>query len=524
MKTQFPRKHDDKKTTATVESPKDTESSMSIQPILSLCSSSDLKLPSTPKFMAPSQGISRVTSMSPGGGRKTPSISLGEVNEPIDKWISKAMERIESTLGDIKADTIEDEDSDDSRFNFSLVERLQEQANKSGAHERSMTELPKLLQNPKKTAAKLKQSPKETQKETTAKKKSHIRAISELRPKHYNLIQRKGKPRHKRDNDSEVPLDIMKAQSELIQCLSNQNSSKENTRRSSKLLSDADLPQARTPEDDVKTVGEPRKKSEMSSANQKKESEVISALLLKNPKKTEAKSKQRPKETQKETTAKMKSHLRAISELRPKHYNLIEKKGKPRHKRDNDSEVPLDIVKAQSELIHSLSDQNSSKENTRRLSKLLSDADLPQAQTPEDGVKTVGDNRKKSEMSSANQKKESEAFRSFLLTINEFKSKIQEKDVEIEKEEKSLAELGGGPHLKQQVEELRIQLQEEPTSPEIQKANERNRVLTRERDEHLALTGDLIKENVELREKIRQRNEQLSKLSAIIQNHASQRA
>jgi len=389
MKTQFPRKHDDKKTTATVESPKDTESSMSIQPILSLCSSSDLKLPSTPKFMAPSQGISRVTSMSPGGGRKTPSISLGEVNEPIDKWISKAMERIESTLGDIKADTIEDEDSDDSRFNFSLVERLQEQANKSGAHERSMTELPKLLQNPKKTAAKLKQSPKETQKETTAKKKSHIRAISELRPKHYNLIQRKGKPRHKRDNDSEVPLDIMKAQSELIQCLSNQNSSKENTRRSSKLLSDADLPQARTPEDDVKTVGEPRKKSEMSSANQKKEPEVI---------------------------------------------------------------------------------------------------------------------------------------REFLLKINEFKSKIQEKDAEIEKEEKSLSELRGGPHLKQQVEKLRTQLQEEPTSPEILKAIERNRVLTRERDEHLALTGDLIKENVELREKIRQRNEQLSKLSAIIQNHASQRA
>jgi len=389
MKTQSPRKHDDKKTTATVESQKDTESSMSMQPVLSLCSSNDLKLPSTRRFMDPSQGIYRLTSMSPGDGRKSPRISLEEVTEPIDKWISKAMERIESALGDIKADTIEDGDSDDNRFNFSLVERLQEQAIKSDAHERSLTELPELLPNPKKT---------------------------------------------------------------------------------------------------------------------------------------EAKAKQRPKETQKETTAKMKSHLRAISELRPKHYNLIEKKGKPRHKRDNDSEVPLDIVKAQSELIHSLSDQNSSKENTRRLSKLLSDADLPQAQTPEDGVKTVGDNRKKSEMSSANQKKESEAFRSFLLTINEFKSKIQEKDVEIEKEEKSLAELGGGPHLKQQVEELRIQLQEEPTSPEIQKANERNRVLTRERDEHLALTGDLIKENVELREKIRQRNEQLSKLSAIIQNHASQRA
>jgi len=384
MQNQFPIKNDEKATSPD-ESTKDTESSMSQIIPLSPCSSNDIDLPSTPKFFAPSQGGSRFNSVSPGvlHHRQKSSISLGEVHEPIEEWISKTMEKIESALVGLSDPK---EDGDDSRFNFALVERLQKQANE--AHERSMTELPKVLQNRKKT----KPSPKKNGKETKAKKKPHLRAISELRTS-------KIKPRHKRDNESEVPVDIMKTQIKLVKSISKQKSAQKSARTLSRQFSD-DLNISKNNKSDT------RKKGFMSQHQYHK------------------------------------------------------------------SEIPI---------------------VTNRLGQ-------------------------------ANQKKESEVIRELLQKINDFKAKIEEKDAEIKREEESLADLGGGPHLKQQVEQLKSQLQDEPTSSEILKAKERNRALTRERDEHLALTSDLLKENVELREKIRLRNEQLTKLSTVIQSYASKPA
>jgi len=392
MEKQFPKKNDEK-ATSPGETTKDTESSISKILTLTPCSSNDLDLPSTPKFFAPSQGGSRFSSVSPGvlHNKQKSSISLGEVNEPIDEWISKTMEKIESALvglSDFK------EDGDDSRFNLAIVERLQKQANE--AHERSMTELPKVLQNLKKT----KPSPKKNGKETKAKKKPHLRAISELRPS-------KIKPRHKRDNESVVPLDIMETQIELVQSLSKQKSAQKSARTLSRQFS-VDVNISRD------NKGGARKNGLMSSHNATRQ---------------------------------------------PQHQH---------HK----SEIAT---------------------VTNRLGQV-------------------------------NQKKESEVIRELLQKINDFRAKIEETDAEIKREEESLVDLGGGPHLKQQVEQLKSQLQDEPTSSEILKAKERNRALTRERDEHLALTTDLLKENVELREKIRLRNEQLAKLSTVIQNYASKPA
>jgi len=389
MENQFLKKGGEK-STLLVESPKDTESSMSQRLPLSPCSSNDLNLPSTPKFIAPSQGSSRFNSMSPGRlpHKQRASISLGEVNEPIDEWISKTMDKIENALvglSDFK------DDGDDSRFNFSQLERLQKEA--SEAHDRSMTELPKALQNLKKNIS----APQKNVKVTKAKKKPHLRAISELRP-------RKIKPRHKRDNESEVPLEIAKTQSALARSLSKQKSVHKNTRKLSRQFHD-DL-----------------------------------------------------------------------------------------HISDN-------------------------KEGGTGKKGLMSSRNIPLHQYHKSELTAVT-NR----LGWANQKKESVVIRELLDNINEFMTKIQEKDAEIRREEQSLADLGGGPHLKQKIEQLRCQLQEESTSPEMLKAKDQNLVLMRQRDERLALTGELLKENLVLREKIRLRNEQLTKLSTIIQSYASKPA
>jgi len=392
MQDRSPKKNDENVTSA-VETLKDIEFSLSQRTPPSPCSSGDLNLPSTPRFIAPSQGGPRFNSMSPGGlphGQKA-SISLGEVNKPIDEWISKTIDKIESALVGL---TDCKEDGDNSRFHFSRVDISQKQENES--HDRSMTELPKSLQNLKKTES----APKKNLKETKAKKKPHLRAISEMRP-------RKIKPRHKRDNESEVPLEITKTQSELVQSLSKQNSVQKNTQTLLRQFND-DLHISRDKN------GEPTKKGLMSSLN----------------------------------VPRQHQHQYHKSEL------------------------------------------------------------------------TTVTNR----FGQANQKKESVVIRELLQKINDFKAKIQKNDAEIKREQESLVDLGCGPHLKQKVEQLRSQLQEEPTSPKILKAKEQNRVLTRERDDHLALTGDLLRENAKLREKIRLRNEQLKKLSSLIQNYASKPA
>lgn len=118
-------------------------------------------------------------------------------------------------------------------------------------------------------------------------------------------------------------------------------------------------------------------------------------------------------------------------------------------------------------------------------------------------------------------KKDSEVNREWLRKISVFKSKIHEMDIEIEKEENSLAKLGGGSHLRKHVAMLKTQLERMHENPEILKIKEKNRELTRMRDEQIALSVDLFKENKELREKIGVRNEKLAKLSSIIQNYAS---